>query len=247
MNRITLIAGLASATLTAAVPASAGAEGWQHEFAPYVFFAGMDGKTAIGNVSADVDVSFGDIWDNLKFGAMGAYLGRKDRFFVQLDGIYMDLSADKTGPNGLVFGDVEMTQTMIEADAGFALTERIDLFAGLRYNKLDGDVSITGPLNDKHSASEKEDWYDPVLGARYMHPFNEKWSAALRGDIGGFNFGSDFAWQVVASVRWQAAERVGVIAAYRYLDVDYETGFGASYFKYDMAVSGPALGVVFTF
>ena len=89
----------------------------------------MDGKAGVRDVTADVDVSFGDIWDNLKFGAMGAYKGTKGRYFVQADVIYMDLSADKKGPNGLVFGDVDTTQTMIEGDFGYSITERIDVFA----------------------------------------------------------------------------------------------------------------------
>ena len=45
-------------------------------------------------------------------------------------------------------------------------------------------MSVTGPLNDKHTAGDTEDWYDPVLGARFTYPFNEKWSAALRGEMG---------------------------------------------------------------
>jgi hypothetical protein len=35
-----------------------------------------------------------------------------------------------------------------------------------------------------------------------------------------------------------------VLAAYRYMSMDYDDGDA---FRYDMAMSGPALGVVFTF
>lgn len=38
-----------------------------------------------------------------------------------------------------------------------------------------------------------------------------------------------------------------MIFAYRYLDVDYEDGSGSSFFKYDIATSGPGVAVVFTF
>jgi hypothetical protein len=38
-----------------------------------------------------------------------------------------------------------------------------------------------------------------------------------------------------------------VVGAYRYIDMDYSTGKGSSYFLYDMAISGPALGVAFSF
>jgi hypothetical protein len=45
----------------------------------------------------------------------------------------------------------------------------------------------------------------------------------------------------------QFTPNLGALAAYRYMDVDYEDGEGRNYFKYDMAISAPALGVVFTF
>jgi hypothetical protein len=40
---------------------------------------------------------------------------------------------------------------------------------------------------------------------------------------------------------------VGVLAAFRYMDMDYEDGSGQNRFIYDMAFSGPAMGVVFSF
>jgi len=64
----------------------------------------------------------------------------------------------------------------------------------------------------------------------------------LSGDIGGFGVGSDFAWQGLVTFRWQLTERTGALAAYRYMDVDYESGNGSNRFEYDMAFSGPALG-----
>ena len=86
-----------------------------------------------------------------------------------------------------------------------------------------------------------------MIGVTYTIPFADKWSFTLRGDIGGFGVGSDFAWQGLGTLRWQTSERVGVLAAYRYIDMDYDTDKGARYFEYDMSLSGPALGVVFTF
>jgi hypothetical protein len=50
-----------------------------------------------------------------------------------------------------------------------------------------------------------------------------------------------------ATLRWQFSPRTALAIAYRYLDMDYEDGEGSNYFKYDVATSGPAMGVVFTF
>ncbi len=103
-------------------------------------------------------------------------------------------------------------------------------------------VKTTGALDVVREADGSENWIDPVIGAHYTLPFNDTWSASLRGDIGGFGVGSDFAWQGIATLRWQATPGFGVLAAYRYMAMDYDNGSGNDYFKYDMAMSGPALG-----
>jgi hypothetical protein len=81
----------------------------------------------------------------------------------------------------------------------------------------------------------------------YTLPFGERWSTTLRGDVGGFGIGSNFSWPAAASLRWQMSPTIGVVGAYRYIDIDYDTGRNSSYFKYDVVTQGPALGMVFTF
>lgn len=222
------------------------AEDWTHEIAPYVWGAGMDGTTGLGGVSADVDASFGDILDNLELGFMGMYRGTRDRFSVTIDAVYMGLGATARGPGDLVKADVDMDQAALEADLGYEVLEHLTVFGGLRYNDLSVEVETNGPLG-RQSVDGDENWVDPVVGALYVLPFAEQWSATFRGDIGGFGIGSDFAWQGLASLRWQASPSFGVLAAYRYISMDYESGSGSKSFTYDMAMSGPALGVVFTF
>lgn len=229
-----------------AVASPASAAEWKHEIAPYLWGSGMNGATALGPVTADVDMSFGDILENLEMGFMGVYRASRDRLSVTVDGVYMGLGGSGRGPAGYVKADVDMDQTALEVDVGYEVLERLTVFGGLRYTDLSVAVDTTGPLGEQ-SSDTSESWVDPVIGASYAIPFAEDWSLALRGDIGGFGVGSDFAWQGIATLRWQVAERVGVVAAYRYVDMDYESGKGSDYFKYDMAISGPALGAVFTF
>ena len=219
---------------------------WKHEFAPYVWGAAMEGQSGIGPVTVDVDVSFSDIVDNLETGFQGVYRGTKDRVSVTVDLVYMGLGATGNGPEGYVRGDVDMDQVALEVAGGYEVLERLVVFGALRYNDISMEIDTSGPLGTR-SASLDEDWIDPVIGAHYTIPFADKWSFTLRGDIGGFGVGSDFAWQAIGSVRWQANDRLGVVGAYRYFEMDYENGSGADYFKYDMATSGPGVGVVFTF
>jgi hypothetical protein len=242
LSRTKLLGGL---LLSVALPVQA--EDWTHEIAPYFMGAGLSGVAGVGDVVADVDASFSDILDNLKFGFMGAYRGSKGPYSVMLDTIYVKLETSKTGPGGLLLAKAEMQQAVIEADLGYTMNERLELLAGLRYVGLQAKVGATGPQDQLQEGRKDEDWVDPVIGVRYTWPLGDRWSAALRGDIGGFGVGSDLAWQGIATLRWQTSPRVGWLFAYRHLDMDYEGGSGARAFKYDMAMSGPALGVVFTF
>jgi hypothetical protein len=238
----TVLAGLA---LLAATPLHA--EEWKHELAPYLWGSAMEGTTGIGGVTADVDVSFGDILDNLEMGFMGMYRGTRDRFSISVDTIFMGLGATQRSRNDLAKADIDVDQFVLGAAAGYALTEKFVVLGGLRYNDLSAEVKLTGPLGNTADAETDESWVDPYLGAQYTIPLSDAWSLNLYGDIGGFGVGSDLAWQGLVTFRWQLTERTGALAAYRYMDVDYESGSGSDRFKYDMAFSGPALGIVFTF
>jgi hypothetical protein len=238
----TVLAGLA---LLAAAPLHA--EEWKHELAPYLWGSAMEGTTGIGGVTADVDLSFSDILDNLEMGFMGMYRGTRDRFSITADTIFMGLGATQRSRNDLAKADIDVDQFVLAAAAGYALTEKFVVLGGLRYMDLSAEVEVTGPLGNTADAETDESWVDPYLGAQYTIPLSEAWSLNVYGDIGGFGIGSDFAWQGLVTLRWQLTERTGAVAAYRYMDVDYESGSGSGRFLFDMSFSGPALGLVFTF
>jgi hypothetical protein len=246
MHSFRYTAVLALGAALAAPPVLAD-DGWKHEIAPYVWGSGMDGSTGVGDAIADVDMSFGDILEDLELGFMGAYRASKDRYSITFDVVYMGLGVTQRGRGGALKADVDLDQTGIETDFGYALSDRMTVLAGLRYVDLSVKVRATGPLGETREGDADEDWIDPVVGAMYLIPFSDEWSLNLRGDVGGFGVGSDFAWQAVATLRWQFSPHTGALAAYRYLDMDYENGNGDHRFIYDMAISGPALGFVLTF
>jgi len=220
---------------------------WTHEVTPYMWGTALEGTTAAGPVSIDVDASFGDILDALEFAAMGSYRGSSDRISILFDVVYAALGGDGKGPAGAVKVDVDVDQLVMESDFGYALTDNLHALIGLRYVDLETKLTVKGPLGNEQSARARADWVDPVIGLYYIWPFADRWSLSLRGDIGGFGIGSEFAWQGVGILRWQTSPRVGVVFAYRYVSSDYDEGKGDNYFKYDMSMQGPALGVVFTF
>ena len=238
-----------------ALPPTQAAE-WQHAVTPYLWASGMSGKAAVGTpagpLEADVDVGFSDILRNLKLGGMVSYRGERGPWVVMTDAIYMKLGADRqVGGNLLaVDGRVEVEQIALEADVGYRLSDAVVAFVGLRYNDIDADLRVvrSGPgAGNTRAAGETASWVDPVVGVTAKFPLAERWSLGLRGDVGGFGVGADLAVQAMVSVHWQASDRVEVVGGWRYLDVDYEDGRDASLFRYDVATSGPGIGVTFRF
>ncbi len=242
--------------LALAAPAHAEDTTWSHAITPYLWGSGMSGRVAVGTplgpVEADVDVGFGDILENLRLGGMVAYRGDRGPWSVMLDAIYMDLQADRTQAAGPVQlrGEAGVEQIAFEADVGYRWTERVTVFAGLRYNSIDADLEVvrSGPgPGQRRAVGESAEWIDPVIGALAEIPLAPRWTLELHGDIGGFGIGADFAWQAIATARWKASDRLDVIASFRYLDVDYEDGSGADLFVYDVVTSGPGLGLTYRF
>ena len=238
---------LLGSALVVAAPLHAAEGEWQQEIVPYMWASAMNGTSGVRDVEGDVDMSFGDILDDLEFAFMGAYRAQRDKFSVTVDGIYMALSDDVKDPGGQVKGEIDVDQTALEVDVGWDLSERLTVFGGLRYNDITSDISLKDSNDNRVRGNGSEQWVDPVIGAHYTYPFNDQWSATLRGDIGGFGVGSQFVWQGIAQLRWQVKPNIGIVGAYRYIDMDYSTGTGPTYFLYDMAISGPALGVAFAF
>lgn len=237
--------------LAVSSPALAADDEWQHTVALYMIGASIDGTAGIGPVTGDVDISFGDILDNLEFGAMGAYRGEKGDFAVIADAIYMDLETDKggLGPFGQTRATVELEQLILELDGSIAVTERLDAYAGLRYWDVDSTVTVVGggPLGETINGSAGEDWIDLLYGLRYALPLGQKWTFVWRGDVAPMGTGSDMSWHTTAYFDWRLGEHANVLIGFRWLDVDYDDGEGADRFVMDVGEGGPTVGFAWAF
>jgi hypothetical protein len=138
----------------------------------------------------------------------------------------------------------------------------LDLYAGGRvwWQRADLQVVASGTANifDLNfsragvlSAEKSVSWFDPLVGVRLRHQFAPTWNFALSGDVGGFDVGSRFSWQVLAlaehefhrsrAVTWSA------MLGYKALSVDYTQGSGLTLYKFDMTMHGPVFGVTARF
>jgi hypothetical protein len=214
---------------------------WSFDVSIYGLAAGMSGQLGIGPVTADVDVGFHDIINNLEFGAMGSMRVGYGPWALTTEVLYMGLEGTKDNVTA------ELDQWLIEPSISYQVCEYFEPIAGVRYNNLKGELRGPGVLPSPIIPSGTQDWWDPFVGANLRLPLGKGFSLNLRGDVGGFGVGSDLAWQVFPFVGWQFAQWGSLQLGYRWLYMDYETGSGSDRFKYDILNQGAQLGFTFHF
>ncbi|MEA3232551.1 MAG: hypothetical protein U9Q05_12430 [Thermodesulfobacteriota bacterium] len=216
---------------------------WNFDLAPlYLWAINIEGETGVRGQTAGTEIDFGDIYDNLQ----GVFTVRfnaiyKQKFGVLVDYNYLNLGKEKE--TGVVDLEVSMKTQILNLAATYRLMDgrhTLDGVAGIRYNVMGVDIDFTGTgLN----IDEDKDWTDPIIGARYAYQMTDKWTLRLYGDIGGFGVSSNFTWQGVGLIDFHPWKHVAIVAGYRVIDTDYESGSGSDKFTYDARVHGPLVGL----
>lgn len=236
--------GLAFALVLNAQAAGAQTEsGWSNQGLIYLLGPALDGTSGIGPVDTEVDLSAGDVFDNLDSAFLGMYRGQGARWGVLVDVVYMDLKAGGSGERGLLSGEVEVEQTTAIVSATYRLSSTTQLMAGALYNDVSASVSLRGARDRMRKQERGEDWIDPVVGVLFETPVGGgNWSFTGAAQLGGFGVGSDLVTILTGSFSYRFNEWSSVDVGYRYLDFDYEDGDGPDRFKFDMKEHGPAIG-----
>jgi len=221
---------------------------WEFNLAPfYLWGVTMDGDVTSGTNTVPVEIPFSDLADNLESVFILHFEGmHKSNWGFLFDVNYLDISKDINlpGPPNLP-ANVDFKTTIGEFSGLYRMKKGahvFDMIAGLRYTKLDNNVTVTGGPT---LADGDKDWIDPLVGVRWIWGFADKWSLAARFDIGGFGIGSALSTHGLAAIDWQPFKYVSFIAGYRTLYQDYSEGSGADYFKFKATMHGPLLGVNF--
>ena len=200
MNRFLISATLLSAAMLVAELVEAQGRSdraWKNEVFIYGVAAGISGDASYGPISGDVDVSFGDVLDNLQAGFMGAYRGSNERFSIVADVIFLGLG--KSDEQGLI-RRADLDELIVDFTAGYRFSPVVEVFGGLRVADLSTKVGFGDPLRFEVEGSDT--FYDPIFGARARTSLsrNEKWWLQAQGDIGGFGVSMNLTWQVMAHV-----------------------------------------------
>ena len=237
---------------------------WNIEFTPYFWAAELKGDATLRGRTGSVDVGFSDLLENLDIAFMGRLEAWDGKWGLFFDGLYMDLGAEFSTPQGLVSTDIDVKMTMLEFGIGHRLWETplgqdnnqklsFDLLGGGRYMNLEGEVDIVlgGPLGvlPGRTFRRREEWVDPIVGGRLRWDIDEKLAAAVRFDFGGFDIGegSNLTWNLLAGIDYQLSKNLHLKAGYRIYDIDYDSGSGSTEFGLDAQFRGPIFGLTMRF
>ena len=201
----------------------------------------MSGTIGAKGLTAEAEVSFGDILANLQLGGLIHVEAQKERWSILFDGIFLALGQGLDVPPGRV----DIDHVIVEFGAGYEVVDSVELLAGGRYVSLDTALQIG--FDPGIVVRSDQGWVDPIVGVRVRRDLSDRWQVHLRSDIGGFGVGSDFTWNLEADVGLRVTERLSMMLGYRLIDVDYDTGTGRDQFLFDAQMSGPRLGMAFRF
>ncbi len=251
MKTLTLIA---AAALTAAAvhagppaplepaPAPAPAEdGWHVRVAPYAWLQGLEGTTGVRGLTADADISFSDIFDDLEYSLMGVIEVTNGDWGFFADINFSELQHNfYRGGNLLDSGELDMQQLVSNVGVSRRLLHDGPLsltgYAGARINWIDLEITLAGGKGGQITGSGDELWADAIVGLRLQYDLNERWFLRFTGDIGAGD--SDFTWQAMGLVGYRLNESWNLGIGYRGLGTDYaDDGF-----TYDMTAYGPVIG-----
>lgn len=224
-------------------------DAWHVTITPYAWAPGVYGDVTVRGVNAELDEGFLDLLDKTDtlVGLAGRLEVTRGRFGVFGDIFYSKMEVENAGPTRV---DVETRLWFIEFGGQFRLLDTrdervpgftVDLYGGGRYSSLELDLDTAG----QPSASQSQDWIDPIVGARVGIHFSDHVFLLLGGDVGGFGVGSDFAWSILGlfGYKWRTGTvELALLAGYKALGQDYTTGSGTRRFRWDTTMHGPVLG-----
>lgn len=237
-------AAVSAAASLAAQDAPSGKD-WEVAFTPYLWVAGVNGDIGIPRgEEVEVDKSFADTLSDLKFAFMGALDVKHGRFVALADVMYLSVGTEAEGNLGPLFveGEVDSSVFVGTAAVGYRVVDQgpmfVDLVAGARLVTLKADVELTGPLTTRERDASKSK-VAALVGGRIRVPLGENWGAALYGDVGT----GGVRWQMVGTIQWDISTHWRLAAGYRHMSIKHDT----ERFNFDIALSGPILGVSYRF
>jgi hypothetical protein len=242
------IATAGALAMLACGPAMAQSADWSYAATIYGWVPALGTKVDTAYGTIDAGLSSSDALSNLDFAFMGVFEARNGPWSVIVDGLYTDLSLSQPTPFGVLFSDAAI-KTKLSAVSGYLAYRvydtsgmAIDIAGGLRAFGVDMAVTLNPGTLPAESSTASKTWVVPVIGARMIVPFNDKWSATVFVDFGGTG-SDDQTWQALASINYRINDNWSTRVGYREMDLENVIGGRAT----KINLSGPFIAASYNF
>jgi len=255
---------------------------WTVTFTPYAWAPFIQGDATVRDRTANIFVSPTELIDHLERVPWMSYIeARNGPFTLYNDIIYANAGIGVSGVRSFsratidanLGADFELTIAEVggayqiakwwSGTGGRSSYTAIDLIAGARYwqQELDVNLALTGALDTTglvlHGSravarSGEVDWVDPLVGFRVRQMLAPGQELMFRADVGGFDAGSFFSWNIVAAYNFNLCVVNGVAYSgtlgYRALSVNYDNeDSGFKKYEFDAVLHGPVAGLTVKF
>jgi hypothetical protein len=158
----------------------------------------------------------------------------KNKWSVEGNFLWADLSADNTNPNVKTETNIELGQLM----GGREILPGLSLEGGIRRTSL----NMSAQLLDYPEVSRKPTLWDPLIGMTYRKAFGKKWRLDLHGDGGGFGAGSDVTYGANARLDWRFAKHFDLSFGYALLHFEVSDTVAQRTLTMEPTIHGPIIG-----
>jgi len=244
---------------------------WSFSVAPYAWLAGTGGTVVTDGIETDFDLSFADILELTTGGFQVNAQARYKRFFVTFDGTWATLGRGDDLLGGRV--DFKVKQVIAELQGGLRLigpefmsaspdsrayefgAVALDAYLGVRYWRTDLSLNVAMPglppliPPSQISGNSIDEWFEPLIGARFGLGLAPKVGVAINGNLGGFGIGeaADLTWTLTMLIDWRFGRKWSAAFGWRTQSVEDISGSGAERNGSKMTTTGPLVGVVYSF
>ena len=258
----TLLSLVLLCVLLGAVPAmaQAGDTNTQGDFrwivAPYAWLTGLNGTIGAKGHDTKVNAPFVNLAKYFEIGGMihleGLYRERVGLFTDFSYSLLGDETSGKRvsldGKTSLLLTDVAAFYRVGKFPLGQADNDDMtfDVLAGARIWSLSLMLNSDRRWGGRDLFKNRT-WVDPIVGIRTEFHFGKSWRLSLRGGVGGFSISSAITWDATAALGYSLWDHGTLLLGYRAVGVNHDEGSGKNAFKFDATLSGPILGLAFTF
>ncbi|MEJ2604723.1 MAG: hypothetical protein P8172_15825 [Gammaproteobacteria bacterium] len=218
----------------------------QWSITPYLWASTTTVDLSVRDTSIGGEVSFRDLLDTIDAAFMVHAEGGSGQWSAFVDLTYIDTS--DTNQRTFLSVDTRSKQTILDAAVSWwptGIGTPLSVFGGLRYSGFDdryefrslGDNTLLG------STRSEKDYYDALLGLRYVFDFSDRWALHTRGDV---SFGdSEGTLLLRALIGYTVGQRRQnrILFGYQYKQAEFEDGEVTTDFEFH----GPMAGFNFRF